>query len=127
MSTTTVTNKAKKKMVQARAGIATLPPIVGMAFGTGGVNAQNVVIDHTDSQNSLYTEVLRKQIDGYTVISDTKIRYACTIASGDLADGTLISEIGLYDSAGDFVALKSFSPKGIDTDMTTIFECDDTF
>lgn len=127
MSATTVTNKAKKKMVEARAGIATLPKIVGMAFGTGGVNAGGTVIDHTDSQNSLYTEVLRKQIDGYTVITDTKIRYACTISPGDLADGTKISEIGLYDQAGDFVALKSFSAKGIDADMETIFECDDSF
>ena len=114
-------------MVEARAGIATLPKIVGMAFGTGGVNAGGTVIDHTDSQNSLYTEVLRKQIDGYTVITDTKIRYACTISPGDLADGTKISEIGLYDQAGDFVALKSFSAKGIDADMETIFECDDSF
>ena len=127
MSATTVTNKAKKKMVEARAGIATLPPIVGMAFGTGGVNGEGTVIDHTDAQNALYTEVLRKNIDGYTVISDTKIRYACTIEAGDLADGTKISEVGLYDSAGDFVALKSFSEKGIDADMETIFECDDSF
>ena len=127
MSATTVTTKAKKKMVEARAGISTLPTIVGMAFGTGGVNANDVLVAHTESQNALYNEVLRKVVDGYTVISDTKIRYACTIASGDLANGTKISEIGLYDSAGDFVALKSFTPKGIDTDMTTIFECDDSF
>ena len=127
MSATTVTNKAKKKMVEARAGIATLPPITKMAFGTGGVNGSGVVIDHTDAQNALYNEVLRKNIDGYTVISDTKIRYSCTIESGDLTDGTEISEIGLLDSAGDFVALKSFSKKGIDTDMETIFECDDSF
>ena len=38
MAGTTVTTKAKKKMLQARAGIAALPKITGMAFGTGGVN-----------------------------------------------------------------------------------------
>lgn len=127
MSATTVTNKAKKKMVEARAGIATLPKITKMAFGTGGVNSSGTIIDHNDTQNALYAEVLRKDIDGYTVISDTKIRYACTIEAGDLAQGVEISEIGLIDQAGDFVALKSFARKGIDTDMDTIFECDDSF
>lgn len=60
-------------------------------------------------------------------LSEIEAAYACTISPGDLADGTKISEIGLYDQAGDFVALKSFSAKGIDADMETIFECDDSF
>lgn len=127
MASTIVTTKAKKKMVEARAGIATLPKITGMAFGTGGVNSSGTIIDHTAGQNALYNEVYRQAVDGYTVISDTVIRYACTIAAGSITDGTSISEIGLYDSAGDFVALKSFHAKGIDSDMDTIFECDDTF
>ena len=127
MSATTVTRKAKKKMVEARAGISTLPRITKMAFGTGGVNSSGTVIDHTETQNALYQEVLRKDIDGYTVIDETKIRYACTIEAGDITAGTAISEVGLIDSAGDFVALKSFYAKGIDSDMETIFECDDTF
>ena len=36
MAGTTVTTLAKKKMVKARAGISSLPKIVGMAFGDGG-------------------------------------------------------------------------------------------
>ena len=127
MASTIVTTKAKKKMVEARAGIATLPKITGMAFGTGGVNSSGTIINHTAGQNALYNEVYRQAVDGYTVISDTVIRYPCTIAAGSITDGTSISEIGLYDSAGDFVALKSFHAKGIDSDMDTIFECDDTF
>ena len=43
MAGTTVTTKAKKKMLQARAGIAPLSKIVGMAFGTGGVNTSEDV------------------------------------------------------------------------------------
>ena len=38
MAGTTVTTLAKKKMVKARAGISSLPKIVGMAFGDGGVD-----------------------------------------------------------------------------------------
>ena len=127
MSDTIVTTLAKKKMVQARAGISTLPTVAKMAFGSGGVDSSGNIIDHTDSQNALYAEVLRKDVDGYEVISDTKIRYSCTIEKGDLDDGTNVSEIGLVDSAGDFLAFKSFTAKGIDADMETIFECDDTF
>ncbi len=126
MATTIVTNKAKKKMLEARAGIATLPKITGMAFGSGGYSGSSIV-DHNASQNSLYKEIHRQAVDGYKVISDTQIRYSCTIAPGTLEDGAQISEIGLYDAAGDFVALKSFYAKGIDSDMAVIFECDDTF
>ena len=39
MAGTTVTTLAKKKMVKSRAGISSLPKIVGMAFGDGGVDS----------------------------------------------------------------------------------------
>lgn len=126
MAGTTVTTLAKKKMLQARAGIAALPKIVGMAFGTGGVNAAGEIVPHSADQNKLHNEVLRKAIDGYEVLSDTKIRYACTLGTDELAD-TYISELGLYDANGDLVAMKSFLKKGKDADMTAIFECEDTF
>lgn len=53
MAGTTVTTKAKKKMLQARAGIAPLSKIVGMAFGTGGVNTSDVIVPHSPDQNAL--------------------------------------------------------------------------
>lgn len=126
MAGTTVTTKAKKKMLEARAGIAALPKIVGMAFGTGGTNDSGVVVPHSADQNTLHKEVLRKAVDGYEVISDTKIRYSCTLAANELA-GTYISECGLYDADGDIVAMKSFMKKGKDDDMEVVFECEDMF
>lgn len=126
MAGTTVTTKAKKKMLEARAGKAALPKIVGMAFGTGGVNSSGEIVAHSADQNKLHKEVLRKNIDGYEVISDTKIRYRCTLDVNELAD-TYISEVGLYDAQGDMVAMKAFLKKGKDADMEAIFECDDTF
>lgn len=127
MAGTTVTIRAKKKMLQARAGIISqLPRITHMAFGDGGVDSGGNVIDHSPSANALNHELLRKAIDGYTVISDTCIRYACTLAESDLA-GVYISECGLIDADGDFVALKSFLQKGKDADMQVVFECEDTF
>jgi len=126
MAGTVVTKLAKKKMLEARAGISPLPKITGMAFGTGGVDAEGKVIPHSETQNALNNEVLRKPVDGFVVISDTKIRYSCTLMEDELA-GTYISEVGLYDAEGDLVALKSFLKKGKDADMQVIMECDDTF
>ena len=122
---TVVTTKAKKKMLEARAGIKSLPIITGMAFGTGGY-VDGAIVQHDPDDNALYAEAHRQVIDGYTVISDTKIRYACTLAAGTL-DDEYISEIGLYDAEGDFIAFKSFLKKGKDADVEVVFECDDTF
>ena len=126
MAGTVVTTIAKRKMLEARAGISQLPVITGMAFGTGGVDSGGQVIPHSADQNSLNSEVLRKAVDGYEVISDTKIRYSCTLGVPELPD-VYLSEVGLYDADGDFVALKSFMKKGKDADMEVVFECDDTF
>lgn len=123
---TVVTTRAKRKMLLARAGAAPLPRIVGMAFGTGGVDANDTVVPHSADSNTLHHEVLRKAVDGYDIISDTHIRYRCTIGASELS-GTYISECGIYDADGDFVALNSFMKKGKDAGMEVVFECDDTF
>lgn len=114
-------------MCEARAGISTLDTIAQMAFGTGGVDSSGEPVDHADTDTELNKQVIVKDIDGYEVLSDTKIRYTCTIAAGDLPAGTELSEVALIDSAGDVVAFKSFYPKGIDADLDTEFQCDDTF
>lgn len=116
MAGTTVTTLAKKKMVKARAGISSLPKIVGMAFGDGGVDSGGTVKPHSADQNTLHHELIRKNVDGYEVLSDTKIRYRCTLAENELAN-TYISEVGLYDADGDMVAMKAFLKKGKDADM----------
>lgn len=64
----------------------------------------------------LHHELLRKNVDGYEVLSDTKIRYRCTLAENELAN-TYISEVGLYDADGDMVAMKAFLKKGKDADI----------
>ena len=53
MAGTTVTTLAKKKMVKARAGISSLPKIVGMAFGDGGVDSGGTVKPHSADQNTI--------------------------------------------------------------------------
>ena len=124
MAETTITTKAKKKMLEARAGIAALPKIAGMVFGDGEDNGGMRVL-HSPDQKSLHHELLRKAVDGYEVVSDTKIRYFCTLKPGRIGK-CISSEAGLYDAEGDLVAMKAFMKKGKDSDMAVIFECEDT-
>lgn len=103
-----ITKKARENLVKARAGAITLPKIIGMAFGEGGVNSSGTVIAPAESQSRLNKELFRKAIDGYTFPNDTTCRYECTLAESELA-GKEISEIGLYDTNGDIVCIKTFT------------------
>ena len=60
------------------------------------------------------------------MISDVQYRYTVTLSETELADEN-ISEIGLYDAAGDIVAIKNFKAKGKDSDMEMTFMLDDIF
>lgn len=66
-----ITKTARKKLVQARAGAITLPKIVGMVFGSGGVDSSGNVIAPSENQTKLNKELFRKPIDGYSFTNDT--------------------------------------------------------
>ena len=121
-----ITKKARKNMVQARAGTITLPKIVGMAFGDGGVDSLGNVMKPLETQEVLVSELLRKEIDGFDFIDDTTCRYQCTLSESELA-GKYISELGLYDENGDMVCIKNFTAKGKDSDMEMTYTVDDVF
>ena len=121
-----ITKKARKKLVQARAGAVVLPAIVGMVFGSGGVDGADNVITPSDSQNELNNELLRKELDSYSFINDTTCRYECTLSESEL-EGEYISEIGLYDSEGDIVCIKNFTKKGKDSGLQMTYTLDDVF
>ncbi len=114
------------KLVKARAGAITLPKVVGMAFGNGGVETDGTVIEPPDSQTALKNELYRKSIDGYSFPEDTICRYECTLAGNELA-GSEISEIGLYDEEGDIICIKNFTRKGKDDDVEQTYVLEDIF
>ena len=58
--------------------------------------------------------------------NDTTCRYECTLAESELA-GKEISEIGLYDTNGDIVCIKTFTRKGKDDDVEQTYVLDDIF
>ncbi len=126
MADAMVTLIARKKLVRARAGAIELPPIVAMAFGTGGVDADGIPIEPSDSDEGLKNEVFRKAIDNYTFIDDTTCRYFCTLAVDECV-GETINELGLCDAEGDIIALKTFRDKGKDGDLEMTFRIDDIF
>ena len=126
MADAVVTLKARKKMVQARAGAITLPPIVGMVFGTGGVDEAGMPVAPSGSDEGLKQEIFRKELDSYTFTDDTTCRYLCTLEVGE-CDNEEISEIGLYDENGDVVCIKTFKRKGKDDDVEQTYTLDDIF
>ena len=52
-----ITKVARKKMAKARAGEASLPKVVGMVFGSGGVNDNGSVKNPEPEQTSLKNEL----------------------------------------------------------------------
>lgn len=126
MADAVVTLAARKKMVRARAGEINLPPIAGMAFGTGGVDASGTPIIPSVSDMGLKNEIFRKAVDSHTFTDDTTCRYLCTLSVSECADEN-ISEIGLYDTEGDIIAIKTFKSKGKDPDIEMTFRVDDIF
>lgn len=116
-----VTTKGKEKLLKARAGAITLPKIVGFAFGEGGATGSTV----KPVGESLSNEFLRKPIDEYILkTAENKCEYYCTL-NGSEGNGKNISEIGLYDSAGDIIMIANFLPKGKDGNVSMRFEIDD--
>jgi phage-related tail fiber protein len=121
-----ITNIGKIKLAKARAGDISLPAINQIAFGDGTTfDSDGDPIDQASSVNSLKNELLRKNIDSHTIIG-TGCRYVCRLEKAELA-GQTINEVGLIDSEGDFIAIKSFANKTKDKDMPMVFEIDDKF
>ncbi len=121
-----ITEIARKKIVQARAGVIALPKVAGMAFGDGGVNAEGEIIPPVEGQITLGHELYRKPIDGYSFPEETVCRYECTLLESELVDEE-ISEIGLYDADGDILCIKTFKRKGKDADVEQTYVLDDIF
>lgn len=116
---TVVTTKAKNKILEARAGNAPISPVKYMAFGDGG----NGWIP-TGADNALQNELLRKEITGKEVITETKYRYKCLIGTEELQN-TVINEMGLVDEAGDLVCIIVCADKAKDDDIEMEFYIDD--
>lgn len=125
MANSIITIKAKEKIIKARANVAPVPVITGMAFGSGGANGNDIIAPNIDA-TALNNELLRKSVETITQVSSMAYKYKCTLTSTDIP-GASISEIALYDSEGDLVCIRHFLPKVKDADIDLVFEMIDTF
>lgn len=125
MANSIITLKAKEKIVKARANIAPIAPIAGFCFGTGGAVGSDV-IPPSFSASSLNHEVLRKPFDTVVQTSSTSFKYKVTLTAANIPN-VGINEIGLYDTDGDLIVIKTFQTKPKDPDIDMGFEIDDTF
>lgn len=126
MANEIITDKAREKMAKARAGDLTLPKIIKMSFGDGGVDINGTPVMPSGSDIALKHEVLRKDIDGHTFPIATTCTYSCKLLKADIP-GINVNEIALIDAEGDLVAIKSFGNKYKDADMEMVFQIDDIF
>lgn len=111
------TNKGREKLAKVHNGTAALPAVVTMVFGTGGVDGSLNPRALTGAETALFTQVIVKTGVQVTKTFPTPYtaRYTCTLdADVDNLVGRNINEAGLIDAAGDLVAMKTFTNKGMD-------------
>lgn len=126
MANSVTTVAARTKFAQAHGTTGTLPKVVKMAFGTGGVDSNNQPIPPVTGSTSLANEVLRKNLDSVSYPVPTTVRFTGSLSEGEL-NGLDISEIGLVDETGDIVAVKTFTKKGKDGESQLVFQWDEEF
>lgn len=116
---------AKRKILLARAGEASVAKITEIALGDGGIDADGAVLQPEETQSTLKNEIYRKPVTRYEIISDTQIKYYCELDEDELI-GARISEIALIDADGDAVTVKNFACKEKDGDFIFTFKINDT-
>lgn len=122
-----ITVIGRKKLCRAHAGDGTLPAIVKMAWGNGGVDENGYPIDTTGNEIGLYNQLLEKNIEFHTYNEDqTTCMYGATLEAGEL-DGEEISEMGLFDADGDLVVYRTFGRKWKDTDIPQTYYMSELF
>lgn len=118
-----ITLAGRKKMAEARAGAAALPPIVQIALGDGGVDADGNVLEPAEILNH---ELIRRNVDSIIRLTDTCYRYSLILSETELVNAE-ITEMAFIDSDGDVVSIKNFKPKVKDEGMEMTFQMDDRF
>lgn len=120
------TIKAREKFAKAHAEGLPVPKITHAGWGTGGVDSNGIVIPPKASQTSVAGEFLKKPIESVSYPNKDKgdytlVKFTMTISPTDEgALGKEVSSCGLYDEAGDLIAIKNFGKKKIDADTTDI-------
>ena len=131
MADAMVTLIARKKLVRARAGAIELPPIVAMAFGTGGVDADGAfpheaeAVDDADGIRNVMVFTrdgladLTREVDGKGVLTvEGSAVFAAPVypvfnAFG-FAEGAVGGEFGIFEADVDVSAVEFVGEFGLE-------------
>lgn len=115
-------NQAKTKMLQMRAFGSDGWKITHFAFGTGLVNGEQYI--PTPDRTRLVNEVCRTEVVNRVWLSDSTLQFWGAIGESQ-AVNEYITEVGLVDSDGDLVCIKTFPKKLKQNGVQMVFKIDD--
>ena len=129
MPTTNVvtTDLGREKLAKAHLGSQALPAITQIGFGTGGHDTgTGLPLTPIGAETVVPGQVVIKNITSYSfpIATTAEIIGVLDFAEGN---GVSISAFGLYDSAGDLVALKYTTPKPKASDTRLEITWDEQF
>lgn len=127
MSTNAIKTTTAREKFASGYNSGGLPAITEVAFGDGGHNTDTgEPIPPDGSETTVPGQVIQKSINSSS-ISSTTYTAVGIIDDTEISLGTNVSAVGFYDSEGDLVALKTFSPKGMTENMTIEVTWNDQF
>lgn len=113
------TKLGREKLAKALSGDASLPPITHIVFGNGGTE-NGVPKKLTGNEIQLFNQIIKKSaLVEYPITTTTRF-IASIDADTDGLVGKVVNEVGLIDSAGSLIAMKTFTDKTLDSE--TLFE-----
>lgn len=124
---TVTTLKARQKFAQAHGSGDPVPKIEKIGWGTGGHDqSTGQPIFPDDGATVVPGEFIRKNIAQQSYPNSVTVRVLGVLESAEGLNKS-VSACGLYDAAGDLIALKTFTPKGVDEDTRLEIEWDEEF
>ena len=131
LENTVITIKRRQQLALITSGaISTLAPTAMIAFGSGGLDADENPIPPAVTADSLNHELARYPLDSVTYPLDpqprTTTRYVASIPENDLV-GMSISEAALVDANGDLCAIQTMFALRKSGGTTLTFTFDDVF
>jgi len=123
---TATTVKAREKFAKAHKGDITFPTVAQIAFGNGGHDAGGQPITPTGNELVVPGEFLKKAVSGLSHPVNTTLRIEGNLDFTE-GNGQQVSAAGIYDSDGDLVAVKTFTPKAKDEDTRIEVQWDEQF
>ena len=127
MANSVTTVKAREKFAKAHGDATPVPKIAQVGWGNGGHDpATRQPTQPSGSSTSVAGEFTRKDIDGISYPVSTTLRIDVSLLKAE-GNGYEVSSCGIYDTAGDLIAIKHFPPKTKDNETEIYVTWDEEF